>query len=231
MVFRIDYKHFLLHMIDHFSYDDLTTMQWVIISSKIANTSRTDKVVKDSELYPDIASVDEYAATGSKKILKKMYYDMIDNDKDNPYRYSNHYHNAIYGDIINPLLKNYNVTIICREEENDYIDCLCSYLHDKFKIDVIDLNELFTKGHVGPIYIDKDEIADKAVDIKRAAAKQNYESKKKTEGGRQWLLEKMSKKDKIREIEKSGSKVGHNMDEKAINELLLMIWQEENGVY
>ena len=46
MLYRIDYDHFLLHMIDHFTYDELMHMYYVILSSKIMNGNRSDHVTK-----------------------------------------------------------------------------------------------------------------------------------------------------------------------------------------
>ena len=71
-------------------------------------------------------------------------------------------------------------------------------------IDVIDLNKLFSEGRIGPIYIDRDEIWDKAVDIRRAAGEDQIRALASTSGGRLKLLGMMKKKDKIKKIKELG---------------------------
>ena len=168
----------------------------------------------------------DYATTGDYKVFKKRYYGMLDSDDDNRDKTSNSYHNLIYRGLINPLLQSMNIFMICKEEEDYILDALCSYLKDRFDIEVVDLNELFSKGRVGAIYLDRDKIRDKAVDIRRNALKAEFNSMKETRGGRENLLKKMSRKDKERELEKYHVK---NYDKKDIDELLMAEWEEEVG--
>ena len=204
MIFRIDLKHFLTEAIDYFSMEDLISMEYCIISSKICNGSRSTHVGRFSELYPNTESIYQYELTGDIKVLEKMYFDMVDTNDRSKDRISNHYHNIMYRTFINPLLNHFNVMIVCDEAENPYVTVICEYLKQKFEIEVIDLNELFTKGKVGPLYIDRDKIRDKAVDIRRNAVKAEINSQKQTEGGRSKLLATMTKKEKVAELKKYG---------------------------
>ena len=199
MIFRINMKHFLLEAIDHFSLEDLIGADYYIISAGIPNGGRSNHITKFNELYPSTEMQYDYATTGDYKVFKKRYYGMLDSDDDNRDKTSNSYHNLIYRGLINPLLQSMNIFMICKEEEDYILDALCSYLKDRFDIEVVDLNELFSKGRVGAIYLDRDKIRDKAVDIRRNALKAEFKSMKETRGGRENLLKKMSRKDKERD--------------------------------
>ena len=97
-------------------------------------------------------------------------------------------------------------------------------------IEVIDLNRLFSKGSVGPIYIDRDDIWDKAVDIRRAAGKDQIKALESTSGGRLKLLGMMKKKNKIKKIEELGIMIT-SYNEKDIDSILMDAWvndEEDN---
>lgn len=225
MIYRCDLQHFLVHAIDYFSLPELSSIQYAIISSKISSGGRSRNVVKDNVLYPDVDSIIAYDDYKDKKIFEQMYVSMLDG-KDK-LEESNPFTNNIYKVFINPLLEHYDVMIICDEAENMYIDVLCKYLKDKFEIEVIDLNELFTKGRIGAIYIDRDEIRDKAVDIRRAALKEQIKNMSSTRDGKEQLISKMSKKEKIKQLKKYGVKLGPN--DKDIDQILLEEWCAEDG--
>ena len=230
MIYRIDYQHFLSHAIDHFSLDDIMNAQYLIISAKITNTGKCRNIVKMNDLYPDTITVIAYAETGDKKLLEEMYFEMLepkDKELKAEYRRSNPYTTTIYQSIINPLLNHYNVIIICDTAENDYIDCFCKFLKKNYSVEVIDLNELFTKGRVGSIYVDRDEIRDKAVDIRRAAVREQAHAMASTRDGKEALIEKMTKKQKLKELKRLGIKV--SPDEKDLDVLLFEEWCRADG--
>lgn len=228
MIYRIDFQNFLVHAIDHFSLVDITNMQYAIISAKVGNMGKCANVVKFNDLYPDTDTVIAYSEHADKDILEKMYLDMLNPPKEERKgSYSNMYDNIIYKAFINPLLSHYNVVIICDREENDYIDILCKHLKKHFGIEVIDLNELFTKGRVGPIYIDRSEITDRAVDIRRACVREEYRSMSSTRDGKEALISKMTKKEKLKHLKKFGVRVSKN-DEKDLDKLLLDAWCAED---
>lgn len=226
MIYRIDLQHYLVHAIDHFSLKDLTEMQYCIISAKIPNGGKCRNVVKMNDLYPSTEAVINYADTHDKSILKKMYIDEMFPKHKKGEPETSTFTNAIYQTFINPLLQHYNVMILCDELENPYIDCLCEYLKDEYGIEVIDLNELFTKGRVGSIYIDRKEIKDKAVDIRRGALRDQVKAMSSTRDGKEMLIAKMTKKKKLKELEKFGVKADKDDD---IDSMLLEEWCREDG--
>ncbi len=228
MIYRIDMQHFLNHALDHFSLQDITTFQYCIISAKIMNNGMARNVVKMNDLYPDYNTVMTYVDTKDKSILEKMYRSMLKPEKKFMKNESTTFESLIYQTFINPLLQRFNIMILCDKEENDYIDILCKFLKDEYNIEVIDLNELFTKGRVGPIYIDRDEIRDKAVDIRRAALRDQVRALSSTRDGKESLITKMTKKKKLKELDRYGID-GSDMKESEINAALLEEWCREDG--
>jgi hypothetical protein len=225
MIYRCDLQHFLVHAIDYFTLPELSSIQYAIISSKISSGGRSGNVAKINALYPAVESIIAYDDYKDKKIFEQMYISMLDG-KDEPEE-SNPFANTIYRVFINPLLEHYDVMIICDAIENVYIDVLCKYLKEKFEIEVIDLNELFTKGCIESIYINRDEIRDKAVDIRRAAIKEQIRNMSSTRDGKEQLISKMSKKEKIKQLKKYGVKLGSN--DKDLDQILLEEWCAEDG--
>lgn len=218
MIYRIDLQHFITHAIDHFTSDDLVHFQYAIVSAKINNGRSVANTVKMNELYPSPEIVLEYDEYKDKNILEKMYFEMLDNGDIGKDESANLFYNVF----VNTLINHYDVMILCDECENDYIDCLVKYLHKKFSIDVIDLNQLFTEGKTNEIYIDRKEIWNKAVDIRRLAGKEMIRTLSQTRDGRLKLLEKMSTKEKIEKCKEIGINVSkrdkHDLDSILIDE-------------
>lgn len=219
MVYRIDIQHFLTHMIDHFSSDDLVRFQYKIISAKIVNEGLCGNVQKINELYPTSNIVSAYAEYEDTKILEKMFMSILepDNSKEGDY-----IANKVYRTIIDPLLNHQDIVLLCDKSENAYLDVLCEFLTKKFAIEVIDLNKLFTDGIVDPIYIDRKEINNKAVDIRRKAVNDMYRSLESTKDGREKLLSKMRTKDKKRKLKELGITVTSNDTD--LDKLLIDAW-------
>ena len=226
MIYRIDIQHFLGEMIDHFSYDDLMSMQYCIISAAIPNGGRMANVVKMSDLYPTVEATIAWADTHDKELLKQMYIDELTKKLDN--RETNPFLTSMYQCFVKPLLDHYNVLIICDELENPYIDLLAEYVKKEFAIEIIDLNELFKTGRVGPIYIDRKEIRNKAVDIRRGAVRDEVRTLASSVDGKRMLISKMSKKKKLKELERYGIKI-HPGDDDDIDQILLEEWCAEDN--
>ena len=191
----------MIHMIDHFTREELIHIQYAIVSASITNGGHALNVRKFNDLYPDPDVVTAYAETHDKELMKRMYMDQLD-PKDEISKHSMEC--MVYGSFLNPLLLHHDICIICGRSENDFVDVLCEYLKKNFSIDVINLNQLFTTGRIGSIYIDRDEIHDKCVDIRRFAAKQSYESLSSTREGRSKLVGMMSKKQKLKKLDELG---------------------------
>lgn len=220
MIYRIDIQHFLTHAIDYLTSDELRSGQYLLVSAKIKNLSRADNVVKCPELYPTPEIIEAYAEYQSKDILEKMYFELLAPDKGDK---SGWIDNVFYRFIIDPLLSHQNLFILCDEKENDYIDALCKYLKKTFAIEVIDLNVLFSKGRIGPIHIDRDEIHDRAVDIRKVALRNEQRQKSLTQRGRAELMGMMTKKEKLRKLKELGVTVDKNNDNE-IDDLLRIEW-------
>ena len=224
MIYRIDIQHFLGEMIDHFSYDDLTNMQYCIISAVVPNGGKVTNVVRMNDLYPPMEATIAYADTNDTDLLYQMYIGELTKKTEN--RETNPFLSSVYQCFVKPLLDHYNILIVCDELENPYIDCLTKYLKKELSIEVVDLNELFKTGRVGSIYIDRKEIRNKAVDIRRGAVRDQVKSMSSTVDGKRILISKMSKKKKLKELERYGIKV--QPDDEDIDQLLLEEWCEED---
>lgn len=227
MIYRIDMQHYLSHAIDYFTAEELTHFQYAVISAAIKNGGKAANISKISELYPFPEIVLEYSEYRNKEVMEKMYMELLNPKSENEGIGINAIANIFYRTFVNPLLQHCDIVIICDREENDYIDVLCKVLKKKYMIDVIDLNKLFSEGQIGPIYIDRDEIWDKAVDIRRITAKDNIKALESTSGGRQHLLKMMSKKDKIEKIKELGINLtSHN--NKELDAILLDAWVNDD---
>lgn len=226
MVYRIDWKHFLLHAIDHFSRDDLVHMNYVIVSAKIRNTGTMSTVVRLNDLYPTNEIIVNYSENHSRDYLKRAMFGLYDQIAEDVPK-------TFYDVFINTLIAHIDVMIVCAKVqddfENQYVDVLCEYLKKRYGIDVIDLNKLFTDGCVGPIYLDRDEVWNKAVDIRRAAGHDMIKSYESSQDGREYLLRKMSKKDKLCKLKELGIHVTKG-DLSKLDELLMDAWvKDESG--
>lgn len=222
-------QHFLSHAIDHFTREELTHFQYAIISAKITNGGRAQNVVKINELYPLNDIVIDYAECKDKDIMEKMYMDYLLPKKSKEYDQSDAdiMANIFYRTFVNPLVNHNDIIIICDRIENDYIDVICKVLKDEYSIDVIDLNKLFIDGHIGPIYIDRKDIWDKCVDIRRIAAANGVRALESTSDGRMKLLKMMTKKQKIEKIKELGIRI-NDYDKKDLNQILIDAWVEDD---
>lgn len=223
MLYRIDIQHFLSHAIDYFTRNELAHCQYVIISAKIANTATCENVVKRNNIYPTNEIVETYAAYENKAVLEKMYMDLlkIEGPKDNWLA------NVIYSTFVNPVINHQDVVIVCDKVENDYIDVLCKYLRRDFALECIDLNKLFTEGKVDGIYLDRNKIWDKAVDIRRASGVEMNKALSSTRDGRLGLLAKMTKKDKVGKLKELGIEVTKR-DMGDLDKILMDAWVNDD---
>ena len=215
MLYRIDIERYLTHAIDHFTRDELANFEYAIIGT-LRNGSRCNNVVKLNSIFPDIEIVTTFSDIGDKDILKKMYFKYLDDMG-----------RTIYQVFINPILQHKDIVIICKQQENVYIDVLVEYLKKNFHLECIDLNELFSKGRVGSIYIDRDDIHNKAVDIRREAGKEQIEALAATKDGRLKLLNMASSKWKVKKLKELGITVTKS-DLKDLDKLLIESWVEGN---
>lgn len=227
MIYRIDVQHFLTHAIDHFDAEQLSHFQYAIISASILNGGRRFNVIKSNMLYPPPEIVMEYAENKDKSIMEKMFMDYLNPKDDDDSISKNSMDNIFYRTFINPLLNHYDVVIVCNKSENDYIDVICKVLKKEYLIEVIDLNQLFSKGKVGNIYIDRDDIKNNAVPICRKSADDERKNLETTSDGRRKLLMSMSKKAKLKKIKEIGINT-NNINKSDIDKILIDGWVNDD---
>lgn len=219
MLYRIDLQHFLSHAIDYFTRNELVHFKYILISAKIANLSKSENVTRKNNLWPTPEIIENYEEFKDKKLMEKMYLDFLTiTTPDDEY-----IGDIIYTSFINPIINHQDVVIVCDINENDYIDVLCKHIKDVYSLDCINLNKLFSEGKVGPLYIDKNKIWDKAVDIRRIAGKKRMDGLECTKDGRMELLGLMNKKEKILKLKEIGIKTNKN-DIDGLDKLLIDAW-------
>ena len=225
MLFRIDHERFLTHAIDHFTRNEIMSMGFLIVSAGVQHPQNrkwqngmtlqgesTGTTLKINELYPEDEVQELYFRFKTKDSIRELYFDQLK-------RFNYLFYNAI----VSPILQYQNRTLICKMRENDYVDIIIEYIKKTFSIDCVDLNELFSTGRCGEIYIDRDEIHNKVVPLARKVFKDKREEQNMTEGGRLVSLGEMSKKEKLKLLKKLGIRVGeHEHDQ--IDELLMESW-------
>lgn len=228
MIYRIDIQHFLTHAIDYFTAEEIIHFQYAIISSIITNQGTQQNMAKISSLYPLPEITITYDDYKDKKLMEKMYMDFLCPTRENDCGLTkNSMDNIFYKTFINPLNLHHDIVILCDRKENDYIDVLCKVLKKEYKIEVIDLNKLFSEGRIGPIYIDRKEIWNNCVDIRRRAVEDGNKYMATTEEGRLKLLKSMSKEDKINKLKELGVDPS-GCKEKELNKLLIDVWVKDS---
>lgn len=194
MLYRIDYEHFLLHAIDYFTRKELISINYIIISGNIFNTDKMPTVTRQVSLYPSSELINKYLANKNLDLFKQEYFYELDNVD-----------NIIYSNLIKPLINNHEpIFIICRIKENFIIDALIEFIHNKYKIDCIDLNKLFINGELSLIDYDQDKIKKVFKETEARVAKDWINMQKETKEGRKQLIKSMSDKVKAKLIKKLG---------------------------
>ena len=216
ILFRINQKNYLLHMIDYFTADELSNMHYLIISAGVKNRGLLENVAKNNYLYPTSETVADYVSYGDMDLLRKTYGGELKESE-----------NSLYGTIIEPILKyHHNIVLVCTESEDPYIDVLVEYLDKEFAMKTVDLNELFVVGETSILYLDRKLIHDNVVEITRSVAREQYRSMASSDDGRLNLIEMMSKSEKIKKLKELGVRVG-NMGNKELTVLLTETWVGE----
>lgn len=236
MIYRINYQHFYIDMIQFFTLEEITHFHYAVISAMIkVGNKMGEKIVKIGTLYPDPDIVRRYSELKESdknqaiKIAQKEYYDMLEDEGN---RENNYWTiNRIYESIVNPFVKhNTDIILMCDKDEDIFMDVLCKFIKKKFHVEIIDLNELFTKGELGPIYIDRSKIRNDTVKIAKNAAKEEIERLSQSPDGRMKLIANMfSNKDKVKKLKELGITVNKS-DENDTNKLNLLLidgWVDE----
>lgn len=224
MVYRVNWKNFLIHMIDWFSFQDLMEMNWLIMSVPLGTNGTNSRIVKSIQLYPGSEIVDLYVETQDYETAKKMYFDQLTKpDDDDDEITASLSEITVYQYVLAPMENFCNVCIICMEDEDWIVDMFCDFIKERLFIDTIDLNRLFQKGNVHGFKLNRNKIRDKGVDLRRMSILVNRKNLEMTVEGRLGLMKKMTKKEKLKKLKKLGIKV-HEKDEKKIDQLLMDAW-------
>jgi hypothetical protein len=178
----------------------------------------------NNDMYPTAEMIDTYIQTEDPEIFYKMYKKFMDHTEEGIRANASMFKQNVYATFVKPVLGHNDVCIVCDRSENVYIDMLVRYIKESFKLDCIDLNTLFQKGKVGPLYIDRDDIHDRSVKLAREMAKATKESLATTKDGRDKLISIMSKKEKLKKLDDLGITPYDNDD---IDELLRDAWDGE----
>jgi hypothetical protein len=202
-------------MIDYFTREEITNLSYMIISASIRNQGTQPNIVKCNDLYPSSDdAISNYIQLEDKKLFHKTYYRELKQTE-----------NIIYQAIIDPILKHrHNIVLICAEREDMYIDVLCDFLKQEFALKTVDLNKLFDEGETDIFVIDKTEVNNKSIEIKRNAVRESIRSREQTPDGRAHLLSLMAKEDKLKKLKSLGIKVDKSMKDSELTELLKDEW-------
>ena len=222
MLYRIDYQNFLLHAVDYLTLKDFISVQYAVVSAKVKNSGCISSVVSIPDMYPTPEMIDTLIQTEDTEIFYKMYKKYMD-DVENGNPNASLFKQSVYKTFIKPVLNHVDVWIICDRSENVYIDALARYIKESFKLECINLNTLFQKGRIGPIYIDRDEIHDRSVKLTREMVKATKASMSTTLEGREQLIGLMSKKEKLKKLNELGITP---FDTDDIDELLKEAWDD-----
>lgn len=216
MLFRINKKNYLLHMIDYFPAEELLDMQYIIVTSEIQNSGTMANVTKLSVLGPSTDAMVEYIDRKDISVLRKMYFEELKETED-----------TIYLHILSPILKSHHDIIlmygISSEEQEIFVDLLVEYINKEFNLECINLDELFTKGETDIFYIDRDEILNSKnmKSLENLLKKQATMSREKTSDGKMELLNKMTRGEKLKKLKSLGISVGKN---DKLDDLLIDSW-------
>lgn len=228
MLYRIDLENYLLDLIDFFTRDEILSFHNIIISTRIAwSAGATGPTHRLNSLYPNVETQTYYLETKNFDTAEEMYFDMLESkDGKSDIRHIPEYAfsmEPILQYLVRPILNNAPVLMLCMRDENWIVDMLSHYMKKKYNIDTIDLNQLFSKGSIGPISIDMDEL--RKMDRKNTGivAKDTIYLKSLTEDGRREILHAMTEKDKIRKCKELGIKLKHD-DLKKLDKILLEGW-------
>lgn len=223
MIYMIDLQHFLVDMIDYFTNEELANMEYMIISNQlIKNQKKVLNVAKPYQLYPTPEMISSYAQYKTLEVAEKLYEEYFTPDDKTRWQ-----DNIIYTHFISPLLNHQDVVMVAHQDEFHFPMAIASYLRKHFDIEVINLNELFTKGRIGPIHIDRKEIRDRAVDVRIVAERIKQKTLESTEDGRAKLMSIMTKKEKIKKLKQLGIRLKGDETSKEINELLIDDWVKD----
>lgn len=221
MIYRIDKQHFISHAIDYFTNEELSNMKYLLTSLKLSNGGIVKKQVERWVEIMPIADVAELDWFNDREAYEKAYMDMLKNRLPRVDDIS--ITSTIHSNLIKPLLNHEDRMLVCDESENYILDIFCEFVKEKFKIEIINLNKLFSEGEHEPIKYDHDRLKRLSKQILEEAEEDAINALSRTERGRAKLLLKMTtyqKKDQLKSLGINPKK--HS--EKEYDQLLNDLW-------
>ena len=202
MLYCIDYEHFMVDMIDFFTREEILSFIYIDISVRTPH-DQSNYSAKVMAFVPSSESEFYMAEHSDEKVADDMYYEQLSFGLNTPDRDQNTRH-IWYKFILGPLRDHANVMLMCLRPEMHYMKTLCKFIKNEFGIDTINLNKLFTDGHVGNLVIDFKELKDRTRDIKTSWKEHNILQRSMDVNGRRELMKDMTKKEKIKQLKAVG---------------------------
>lgn len=216
MLLRINHKNFIIHMIDHFTREEILGMNYILVSAGMKAKRRANNVWKSLDLYPADETAKEHITYQNIDLFRKNYFRDLEDSED-----------AIYTELLKPIIEEHSTRVlICKEKEDDMMDVLCEYLEKKYGLQAVDLNKLFTEGKTPSVKFDREKLKRKIVDINRRVTKQGEAEAERSSGGRFRLLKTWDKKKKMKKLKSLGIRC-NNLSEDEMTRILMDEWVEE----
>ncbi|MBD5583934.1 MAG: hypothetical protein HDQ88_02545 [Clostridia bacterium] len=224
MLYCIDYEHFMVDMIDFFTKEEILSFIYLNTSVIIPN-QQSNYSAKLMFMVPSSDSEYYISENNNEKMADELYYQQLLDGVNNPYR-SENTRNMWYKSMLGPLRNHQNVMMMCLRSEMHYMKVLCKFIKEQFGVETIDLNKLFTEGRVGDMVIDFRDFKGRTKDLRDGWKEDNRRERMitaQTYDGRKKLMNDMSKKEKIKQLELIGvSYIPKDEDE--IDALLMESW-------
>lgn len=217
MIYIVSHEKFLMHMIDYFTRDELSYLEYRIISAGMIAGNNLLSVASANALFPSFENQNIWIDTQNLDALKQGFYEDLDLE-----------YNTLYHSIVEPFSEHLDVVLLTTDQEYVYLKILAEYVRERFKIPVIDLNRLFDKGEVDPIKWNPKRIRDSILKLQRKIKEASDDSMASTASGRLNLLDHMNRKERIKKLIQIGVDVDAHESDEVIQELLMEAWVKDD---
>ena len=217
MIYIISHEKFLMHMIDYFTKEELSYLEYRIISAGIIAGNNVMSVSSANALFPSFENQNNWIETQNREVLTNGFYADLDLEFNN-----------LYYSILKPFYDHCDVVLITTESEYVYLEILAKYIFEKFSIPVINLNELFHRGELDPVKWNPKRIRESIEKLQRKIKETNNDSMQSTASGRITLLQHMNRKERIKKLIQIGVDVDAHESDEMIQELLMEAWVKDD---
>nr|DAN39850.1 MAG TPA: hypothetical protein [Caudoviricetes sp.] len=217
MIYMVSHEKFLMHMIDYFTRDELSYLEYRVISAGMVSGNNVLSVVSANALFPSFENQNLWIETNNRDALKKGFYEDLDLE-----------YNTLYHSVIEPFAEHMDVVLITTEQEFVYLEILAEYLLERYKLPIINLNQLFGQGEIDPMKWNPKRIMDGIRRIQRKIKEANQDSMSSTPSGRLTLMNHMDRKERIKKLIQIGVDVDAHESDEVIQELLMEAWVKDD---